>query len=353
MSMGGFGFFRTIWLSIRATNYTTQAFQSANRNLTNLQKAELQFARSTMAVGTIYVAFGGIILQTISQIMATSALGEAVLTRFGDKIGVSIGKIGDALARILGPFLDFIASTLEIATAIPFFSEFAAIVMLVGTGIVVLIGVKKILIGVMKLLSVTQGHTTATMAAHQQMLTAYIPTTQAATGATLTFASALKMVGISAAVGFGVFIALKDVVGVLPAALFGLAAAFAALAVQMWLVAGATSVITAGAAAIAGAAALAGAIAVAQGAGHTTEFEMGTRFAPRTMLAMVHQGEAIFNTRTQKPVGMIEGLVGSRERSITRQNINFHIDTLNTKTDFDDTKEKMARETYFLFKKSR
>jgi len=351
MAMGGFGFFRTIWLSIRATNYTTQAFQSAHKNLTDLQRAELQFAKNTMAVGTVYIAFGGIILMTLASIMKSSALGEAVMARFSERISGSLSKLGDALARILGPILDVVASALEIATSIPFFSEFAAIVMIGATVLIIAAGAAKILSGAMLLLAVMQGKSAASTMINQQSLMAYIPTAHAATGASLSLASALKMVGLSAAVGFGVFIALQGVVGVLPAALFGLAAAFAILAVQLWMAAGAVSVLTVGAAAIAGGAALAGAIAIATGA--TGEFQMGTRFAPRDTLAMVHAGEGVFNTNTQKPVGMMEGLLGGREPRLTKQNINFHVDTLNTKTDVEDVKEKMARITYNLFKESR
>lgn len=349
----GFGFFRTIWLSIRATNYTTQAFQSAHRNLTDLQRAELQFAKNTMAVGTIYIAFGGIIIQTLSQIMSTSALGEAVLTRFSEKISGSLAKIGTAIARILGPILDFVANALEVATAIPFFNEFAAIVMIGGTALIIAAGAAKVLGGAMTLLAIMHGKTAATTMLHQQALTAYIPTATAATGVSLTLASALKMVGVSAAVGFGVFLALKDVLGVLPAALVALSVAFGILAVQMWMAAGAMSVLTWGVAAVAGGLALAGAIAVAAGAGATTEYQMGTRFAPRTMMAVIHEGEGVFNTNTQKPVGMMEGAFGGRESRVTKQNINFRINTLNTKTDIDDVKEKMARTTYSIFKESR
>jgi hypothetical protein len=348
----GFGFFRTIWLSIRATNYTTQAFQSAHRNLTDLQKAELQFAKNTMAVGTIYIAFGGIILQTLGKIMSTSALGEMVLSNFGDRVTNSFSRIGDALARILGPILDVVASALDIATTIPFFNEFAAIVLLGGTALIVAAGAAKILGGALTLLNIMHGANAASTVAHQQSLLAWIPTANAATASTLTLGAALKTVGIAAAAGFAVFFALKDVVGVLPAALFGLAAAFAALAVQMWLVAGATSVITLGAAAIAGGAALAGAIAVATSAGSGSEFAMGTRFAPRTMLATIHQGEVIANPMTEKPVEVFSKL-NRREPSVTRQEVNFNIEALHTKTDIEDVEQTMARKTYDMFREGR
>lgn len=349
----GFGFFRTIWLTIRATNYTTQAFQSAHKDLTDLQRAEIQFAKNTMAVGTVYIAFGGIILQVLGKIMSSSALGEEVLARFSERIGGSISKIGTALATIMGPILETIATILEIATAIPFFNEFAAIVIVAGAALLIAAGAAKLLSGAMSLLHIMHGQTAISTALHQQSLMAYIPTAGAATGASLSLASALKMVGISAAIGFGIFIALKDVVGVLPAALFGLAAAFAALAVQLWLAAAPMSVLTFGAAAIAGGAALAGVIAMATGAGTGSEFQMGTRFAPRTMLATIHEGEAVFNPNTSKPSGLASMLGEGKGRNVTHQSVVFNVENLNTKADEEDVKENIARITYNLFRENR
>lgn len=327
-----FGFFRTIWISLRAVNYTTRAFQDTITSLNKTQQAQIRFAlnakRNMMAVGMMYIAFGGIAMQTLGQIMSMSKYGEQVLTGFGESVGKSLGKLGETMARILKPFLDIIAKILEMAMAIPLFKEFASVVMIVGTVILFTAGMVKVFSGALGILKIQHMASVLMTRSHQGALTAWIPTVHTATGATISLSTALMAVFAGFSMGFGIVMAIYSAFGKLPAIIAAVTTAVIALAVALWSAAGGLSVLTFGAAAVAGGAAIAGAIAASQ-----PEYQMGTSFVRKGGLAWVDEGEEIRSARESKVKPRWEE---TREYKKSVTTINISMGDVNTKADVED-----------------
>lgn len=297
MSFGGF---RTIWIALRASNYTTRAFNDTIRGLKKMQREQIKFkmnaAKNIMAVGIMYIAFGAIAVGALGQVMAASKHGERVLSNFSKRAGKSLAKLGDALAKWIEPLLDLIAKVLEFAVAIPMFTEIAAAVMLAVTGFLLLKGAILVVKGVMAMLGIQHLVNAAATTVHSQtLLTQFVPATIAAAGATVTLAAALQAVSLGLALGFGLVMAIGAAFGKLPAIIAGITIVIIALAVALWKAAGGLSVLTFGAAAIAGGAAIATAIQAS-----TPEYQMGTSFVRQGGLARVHAGEEIISARESK-----------------------------------------------------
>lgn len=336
----GFGFFRTIWISLRAVNYTTQAFQDTVHGLTKLQQAQLRLkmdaARNMMAVGAMYVAMGGMAIMIINRIMQSSELGQKVLGEFGNSAGKSMDKLGASFAKVMGPLLNIVAKILELATANPIIADLLAGLIVLGTVILIAAGAVKLFSGAVAILNLQLMVKKLMVTSTQQSLLPYIGATHAATGATIGLATAVKMVAISLTVGLGLFTLLSGYMGQLPAALFAASAAFAILAVQMWLAAGAMSVLSWGAAAIAGGAALAGAIAIATGAGQAPEYQMGTRMLTKTGPIIGHRGEVVYNPENQLPTQINKGVEGRGTSHHQNVTIDLSGSTIQTKANEEE-----------------
>jgi len=246
-------------------------------------------------MGFIYMAMGGIVIQTLMGIMTQSRLGERVMMKFSRRVEKSLKRLGASLAKILEPILNVVASLLEIATANPIIRDLVAYV---GLGIAVFItfaGVVNIVKGAMAILGVTFSLFTGKVATSQTVLTMYTGNAITATGATWTLATALQAVIAGFAVGFGLVMAINAAFGRLPAIIAGVTTAVIALAIALWSAAGGLSVLTFGAAAVAGGAAIATAIVASQ-----PEYAMGTSFVRQTGYARVHRGEEIKSARESR-----------------------------------------------------
>jgi hypothetical protein len=345
----GFGFFRTIWISLRAVNYTTQAFQDTVTGLSKLQQAQLRLkmdaARNMMAVGAMYVAMGGMAIMIITKIMNQSELGQKVLGEFGDSAGKSMSKLGDSFARVMGPLLNIVAKILELATANPIISDLLAGLITIGAVILIAAGAVKLFSGAIAILNLQLMVKKLMVHSTQQSLLPYIGATHGATGATMGLAAAINMCILPLMIGVGLFTVLSSYMGQLPAALFAASAAFAILAIQMWLAAGAMSVLSWGAAAIAGGAALAGAIAIASGAGQAPEYQMGTRMLTKTGPIIGHRGEVMYNPENQLPTQINNELRGGKATSL-RQDVRIDLSgsIIQTKADKEELIPIMKRE---------
>ena len=327
-----FGFYRSIWITLRAANYTGQALNDASRGLNKVQQAEVNLAKSSVQLGMMYVAMGAMAVQGMVSIMQMSERGKEVWEKFTQSISPSLERLADAFADILGEVLPFISALMNIITINPIVTRVVAGFVLFAATLMMAAGAGKALSGGLKLLGIQFGVVgTSTTQAALPLDGKWTPSALRATLATHSLGAALKMMAISALVGFGVFVALEGVVGTLPASLFALAAAFAVLAVQMWMAAGAMSVLSWGAAAVAGGAALAGAIAVATGA---TEYQMGTSFVKKGGLAVVHEGEEIKSARETRVKSRMEGIEAPRYAK-TSWYVPITIGTVHTKSDKD------------------
>ena len=335
------GFFRGIWITLRAANYTSQAMNDASKGLNKVQQAQVRLAKSSVQLGLMYVAMGAMAVQGLVGVMQFSERGKQVMTDFMDSIQPSLIKLGNAVADVVEPFIPLVTAIMGLATANPIILQAVAAIALFGSILLIGAGIINAFKGGIVLLGNTFSFLTPKIAATTPALTSFAGFETAAIPPTLGLAAALKMVAIAAGAGFVIFFALQGVVGSLPAALFGLAAAFAVLAIQMWLAAGAISVLSWGAAAIAGGAALAGAIAVAGGVTGQS-YKSGTTFARNTGLAMIHQGEVIYNPATGNPREVFNDM-NRKDNGRGSSSMTVVIEKLYTKSEEDELDERFAR----------
>ena len=326
----GFSFFRTIWITLRASNYTTRAFEDTIRGLKRMQREQLRFrmnaAKNIFAVGIMYVAFGSIAVGILGRIMAASKSGERVMERFGTRVGKSMAKLGDALARILGPILDVVAGILEFAMSIPFFKEFAAIVMVLATGFLLVRGATMMFTSAMEMLKVSKLADIILTKVQTGALDAWCVKTKVATVATYGFGQSLLFVGAGFIAAFAAVFIVYQLFGKMPAIILGVVIALVALLVVLLAVA---SVIdwTAGVRALAGAG-IGGAIGAAAIAS-MPEHAMGTSFVRQGGLARVHAGEEIISAREKQ----IQPRWEKREFNRSFWNVNVNIGEVHTKAD--------------------
>jgi len=327
----GFSFFRTIWITLRASNYTTRAFEDTIRGLKKRQRDQLRFrmnaAKNIFAVGIMYVAFGSIAVGVLAKIMTASKLGERVMERFGTRVGKSMAKLGDALAMILGPILEIVAGILEFAVAIPFFKEIAALLMILVTGFLLVKGAIMMFTAVMEMLRVSKiADIIVTKVQSQTLLTQFIPATKAATVATYSLGQSLLFVGAGFTAAFAAVFIVYQLFGKMPAIILGVVIALVALLVVLLAVA---SIIdwTAGVRALAGAG-IGGAIGAAAIAS-MPEHEMGTSFVRQGGLARVHAGEEIISAREKQ----IQPRWEKREFKKSYWDVNVNIGDVHTKAD--------------------
>lgn len=332
-----FGSFRTIWITLRAANYTTQAFNSTIKGLSKLQQEQLRLkmdaSKNILAVGTMYLALGMIATRTITSIMSKSELGQQVLTRFGENTSKSMAKLGDSLARVVGPILDVIARILELATANPIIRDLLAIFMVLGTTILIVAGVVKMFTGAMGILTVMWSFHNVHATSAQMTLTAYSATAKVATASTVSLGMALGLV----TAGFSVFMILGQVIGsnagAIVAAITSITLAILALAVALNVLSVGTLTPLQLAAFAAGAGMAAGVMAIQS---QQPTYKIGTRMLTQTGPITGHAGEIVWNPTNQLPTQVNNDVTGRGIPKKTEFNVTISTGDIHTKADKEE-----------------
>lgn len=331
----GFGFFRTIWISLRAVNYTTQAFQDTVHGLSKLQQAQLRLkmdaARNMMAVGAMYVAMGGMAIMVISRIMNQSELGRKVLGEFGDSVGKSMGKLGDSLSKVMTPLLNIVAKILELATANPIISDLLAGLIVLGAVILIASGAVKLFSGAVAILNLQLMVKKLMVHGAQQSLLPYIGATTGAAHATMGLATAIAAVTGGFAIAYVILSTINSPIA-------SAIAVIAGLTIALWALFIAESAASVGIALVAGGIAAAGAVTLASqyGAFGKPEYQMGTRMLTKTGPIIGHRGEIVYNPENQLPTQVNRGMEG--KSTSLRQNVTIDLSgsTIQTKADKDE-----------------
>jgi len=267
--------FRTIWIVLRAQNYTMAAFSALDRSIDKLMIKERELLRASQAlsqVGIMFIAMGMTAVGAIMSIISKSSYGERMLTRFSKQVDKALGELGTKLAKALLPILNIVLGLIRFITKLPF-SEYlilgAAAALLLGGALMFVAGVVKSLIILTPILTVEQMKQIPILGALIAKTWAWVAAQIAAHGA--------------------------------------LAPLVAALAI------GAAATVTAYAAHQAGA------------------FQMGTSFVQKGGWAIVHGGEEIKSARETRVPSLIE-----REPTRRTYNIRFDIGHLHTKADKEE-----------------
>lgn len=259
---------RTVWITIRATNYAFNTFNQLIGQMANLQKTEASLIQTNLN-----------------------------LTKSAMSVGILFSVLGQQIGGIGGQFMEYFS---YMAYGMAILQGLTSVIRILDSGLL----------------------------------------THMATAIGLKIAWWEIFVAIGAAAG--VFMLLKDNVGVIAAGLLAIATAAGILALALWSSATAMSTLTWGAAAIAGGAAIAGAAAV--GLHAAGMFQMGTRMVGQTGSAFVHHGEVIYNPSTGRPTQVGNDLSGGLGGGVTTIDASLHVETLNTKASEEQLNELLRKQ---------
>ena len=327
---------RTIWIALRAVNYTDYAFSAAIRNLDEMKKKEMeqirlqrQLASATVRAGAMYAAMGGMILSALVYMARFSTQGSQFMSMFQEKTERALGAIGEKALRILYPTLKFIVRILDAIAENDALAMFVAILAITIGSLIMLAGVAKIVVGSLMYLK--------TVFASTSILGKQLTITIAGLNLQLkiTYATLLKVM-IIFFILYEITSFLVENFGVMPALILMVAVAVGVLAIALWKSAIAMSVLTFGIAAILGIGAALAAWHIGQ---QTVGYQAGTRFVPHTGLALVHEGEIIYNPSTGRPTGFAP----ESAPTIHQTEIKVEIGEVHTRADFDDLDLKIRR----------
>jgi uncharacterized membrane protein len=282
-STGGSTGLRTIWITLRAVNYTERVFIDTIKQVGTLSAAQNKLATQSLRAGA-HAMSAGLMWATLGQSMDNT-------------ISKTITNIG-VLQGLYGAMKPYVAT------------------LLTAVGVIqMLIGLEEIYIGLKQSKIVT---------IYAEAVAVYV----------LAHAWAIAAIGMMAA--FGIFYALKPILGTIPALLIAVAVAVATLAIALWSMAMPLSIVTFGLAAAAGIAGIGAAMAFMG----VREFPMGTRMVEATGPAVLHKGEVVYNPTTNRP-SQIGNELSAGGPSHTTYEMPIHIETVNTKANLDDVDEKL------------
>ncbi len=330
---------RGIYITLRAANYTGQAMSDATKGLNKVQQAQVRLAKSSLQLGLIYVAMGAMAIKGLIGIMEFSDRGKQVMEDFTESIAPSLEKLGDALGEVVSWVAPMITSLMGIATANPIITKLALGIGLVVIGGMIAIGVIKIFAGALVFAGLAGMNTSGQLLILGGTVKQWIAVSSIGTISATAFAAALMKVAIAAGAGFAIFLVLEPLLGALPAVLFGVAAALAVLAIQLWSSAHAMSILSFGVAAIIGTAAIGVALATASSA---PTYHSGTTMVRKTGLGMLKAGEVVYDPTTQQPREIFNDM-NRGAGGANSENLTVIIENLYTKSDKDELDERFAR----------
>ena len=266
---------RTIWLTLRATNYTAAVFEGVTREISGMAKTQMQMNIQMMSLGKSAMAMG----------MMFSVLGS------------QIGGVGGRMLSLTGEFM-------------------------------ITVGAMSMAMGVIKTLSSAEMANKITI-----------------DGCTISY----RQLGMAVAGAFMSFMLVSQLMQGMSGPASAVIAIVLAVATAFWILYvaanAAWSTVTLGIAGILGGAAAAAAWATAQSyMGQTSNFQMGTRQAGYTGLAMIHQNEVIYNPATGRPTQIGNELAGGMGGGTTHIDASMHVGTLNTKMDTEELNNAVKKQ---------
>jgi len=115
---------RTVWISLRALNYTDRAFRAAIRNLDKLKDAEreqvkealkmAEIGKMNIQVGLLYAATLSMMVSNIWNMLASTEAGKMHLAELTEVINETKSAFADTLFTALKPFIDVFTGFLRI-----------------------------------------------------------------------------------------------------------------------------------------------------------------------------------------------------------------------------------------------
>jgi len=283
---------RSIWISIRAFNYTDRATRQVGRNIDYLIKQQEQLktqAVGLVAAGVMWTVLGVMASMAIMKLIEKSGEGRRAIRVFSRATDKMLKELSKAFLTVLTPAIKMLTGLFNVVAKLdPRILQLMAGVVMLGIVFVTTRGIMMALTGAFQYLTI---NTTTQVAVNYTLAQAWGQSTVAA----LTFKAAVT--GLWMSMGkfvmiFTLFIMLGQILGSegskWAAVIMGIATAVGILAAVLWTSATAMSILTWGAAALAGTAGLAIAASVTP-----PSYQYGTRMVQRTGIALVHAGDVV------------------------------------------------------------
>jgi len=338
---------RTVWISLRAMNYTDQAFRAAIGNLDKLQAAERQQVKAALQmaeigkyniqVGMLYAATITMMAMSLWQMLASTEAGQRQLAGLNTVMQETKSAFADTLFGALRPLIDAFTGFLMLLRDN---EPLRILIILIGMAVaafMMMYSVYKVVTGAIAMYNAMR--TLQTFLESKGLFTKLmdINLTNLQTMAYFKLA-----IAVAAATG-GFMLAYLALRGA-PPIVSAIIAVVLALAAAFFLLWAGISAATLGIGALLGGAALGAALAAASSATGEMGFARGTRALPATGLFFGHRGEMVYNPLTGSPTG-VRDLLGEEEEepSVTTQDIDINIEHLHTEATFDEIDEKLGR----------
>jgi hypothetical protein len=287
---------KTIWITLRAVNYTSMVFRDAIQQVDTLSNAEKKLAKQTIMAGQ-HALMSGMMWITLGQSMDDS------LTKSMAQV-----EIFQQLQKVLTPVLG---------------------------QLITLIGAMQVVIGIMNFVTFATSKATVEFLKQTVVIHGY--------------KVAFWQLGLAIAGAFALFTVMYEITKNLPAPisiLTGVILALAAAIIFLKAALGEYSFIAS--LALAG-----GAIGAMYGAySSLTSHQMGTRMVAETGPSLVHKGEVIYNPSTHRPTQVGNDLEGTGT-STTIYQMPMTIKEMNTKASFDDVDDHMRRSVHRVTRNNR
>ena len=306
-SGGGFGM-RTIWINLRAMNYTDQAFRQSILNVKDLSKAEkeeyekankrLNMSRLETQAGMLNVAMGAMFVKQLFNIMSATREGSQYMAMFNYELNEMKVMFADSLFESLRPFMDILRDFFGLIRANPVIAKMASTLALL-TGVVITgAGAYRVLNWTLEQYAAKQAFSKLV---DESATLSKLKLTLANHGLNLSLKAVVGTLtaGIAGfAIAYTIFKDLPPVIGVVTGAVLALATAVILLSAALTPARAALSV----GLGAASAGALLGAYTSAT-KDLNKGFANGTISVPSTGLYMLHKGEAVYNPQTNRPSG--------------------------------------------------
>jgi hypothetical protein len=300
MPAGGGLAMRSVWISLRALNYTDQAFRDTIKNFDKLSTAQKEdyknltkskdAAMKGIQVGMLYGAMTLMVAQRLGQLISTTQLGSQFMAGFNQTFSELKVGIADALFSALKPFLEMLKSFMDIVKDSGPLKALVAIVVIAGVAFLALYSAYKVVTSIIAM-------NNAIIALNTFLHNHNMITVNAHTGAVQILGLSYKQLAISIGVAFAGFLifysllsGLNGPIKIAAAAIMILVGAILALVTaKSWLK---------GTFGLEGIAGLAGVGAVVAGSATLAQstmpsYKIGTPYVPKSGPAMIHEGEGI------------------------------------------------------------
>lgn len=348
MMGGGMGL-RTIWISLRAMNYTGRVFGDVIKDVFKLigSQNKLGDEIGKLTQKTVQYVAAGMMWATLAQMTAQSLLNMAFATKVGAQEMASLRQsMDEAKSAIADTVFELLKATGILDMLRGFLDELKRnkglqilIVLLLGavTAITALIGVGLLMRGLMNTISIAS----MLLGYRIQFVNGCLMVTK---DTAIVSATAFRTLSIAIGLclaSFTLFMLLGQIIGknagIIVAAVVAITLALLALAVAMDIVSLGTLTGAQLGALAAGAGMAAGVMALGQGG-----FQSGTRGLPKTGLFYGHKGEVIYNPSSGRPTQTGNEL-GGRTPISTHYDTEIKIENVHTKADYDDLDEEIRK----------